>query len=134
MWRWRSISHAFGLSLSAPAQRISMTLVAAWLRRQGDTDEMVVATDSRLSGGIVVESGPKVFVPLRKDCVIAFAGSTFVAYPLMIQLLRYSEDYARAASRALDLCEFAGHAARLCSDILRRVVRQSSPIPAGIHF
>ncbi len=63
-----------------------MTLVAIWPRQQASTAELVVASDSRLTGGVTFESGPKLFPLPRGDSVIAFAGDTWFTYPLIIQL------------------------------------------------
>lgn len=109
-----------------------MTLVAAWLRAVRDTEELVVAADSRLSGGLQFDTGPKLFAPIRGDCVLAFAGATYLAYPLMLQILHFTSHYDRARTRAMDLEDFAGHCERLCSELLREAVRISAPIPAGI--
>ena len=111
-----------------------MTLVAVWQRFVGDQPELVVASDSRLTGGLKFDSGPKLFLPPRNDCVLAFAGDTYLAYPLMAQIINWTNEYDQARSRAMDLAEFAGHCARLCSGILRRAVAASKPIPSGIDL
>ena len=36
-----------------------MTLVAAWVRSVGDTRELMLATDSRLTGGHTWDVGPE---------------------------------------------------------------------------
>ncbi len=111
-----------------------MTLVAIWPRQQASTAELVVASDSRLTGGVTFESGPKLFPLPRGDSVIAFAGDTWFAYPLIIQLLRYVDDFDRANSRAQDICDMVGHCERVCSALLRELVSLSSPIPEGIDI
>jgi len=43
-----------------------------------------------------VDHGQKIFPLARGDSVLAFAGETFFAYPLILQTLRYIDDYDRA--------------------------------------
>ena len=111
-----------------------MTLVAVWPLQQGTTTELVVASDSRLTGGFTFESGPKLFPLCRGDAVLAFAGDTAFAYPLIVQLMRYVEDFDRAHSRAQDICDLAGHCERICTGLIREVIRASHPIPDGIDL
>src|SRR5262245_22661164 len=99
-----------------------MTLIVAWHRE--DAGELIVASDSRLSGVLTFESGPKLFALARGDAVLAFAGATYLAYPLIMQITRWAVDHDRANSRAMDLPAFAGHCERLCSDLLQDTVRR----------
>jgi hypothetical protein len=98
-----------------------MTIVAAWERRVSKTTELVIASDSMLSGGMRWDCGPKLFPLHRGDAVIAFAGATQFAYPIVMQLLNWSEDYERAKSRAQDLTDMKGHMERACQAMLERV-------------
>ncbi len=59
------------------------------------------------------DHGQKIFPLPRGDSVLAFAGDTFYAYPLILQTLRYVEDYDRAESRALPLEDMKGHLERV---------------------
>lgn len=64
-----------------------MTLCIAWIRQEKDTQELVFATDSCLTGGGEVwKHGVKLFELPRKDCLLCFAGETFKAYPLILNL------------------------------------------------
>lgn len=64
-----------------------MTLCLAWIRQVEDTEELVFATDSCLSGGERWHSGVKLFELPRKDCLICFAGETTRTYPLILNLI-----------------------------------------------
>ncbi len=63
-----------------------MTLCAAWIRigNADEGQELVFATDSRLSGGEAWDYGVKLFDLGRSDCLLCFAGDTERAYPLIL--------------------------------------------------
>lgn len=64
-----------------------MTVVSAWVRKtlQG-AEEIVVVSDSRLSGGGSLDCSPKIIQLPRSDAVMAYAGDTFFAYPIIHQI------------------------------------------------
>lgn len=64
-----------------------MTLVTAYIRQANDTEELVFATDSCLTGGEKWKHGIKLFELPRKDCLLCFAGDTMRAYPLVLNLV-----------------------------------------------
>ncbi len=64
-----------------------MTLCVSWIRKVNDKEELIFATDSCLSGGERWHSGVKLFELPRKDCLICFAGATYRAYPLILNLI-----------------------------------------------
>lgn len=89
-----------------------MTLCTAWIRQVGDTEELIFATDSCLTGGEKWKHGIKLFELPRKDCLLCFAGSTLRAYPLVlntissIQFDKYLQSTAASLDEVLDfLCE-----------------------------
>ena len=64
-----------------------MTLVAAWLRRNSTLRELVIASDSRISGGESWDACPKI-VPLpRPATVIAMSGNATGAYSFLLQAI-----------------------------------------------
>ena len=63
-----------------------MTLVASWVRVTPGGEELVIASDSRLTGGLALDHAPKIFRLERQDAVIAYCGPTVVAYPILLQL------------------------------------------------
>lgn len=104
-----------------------MTLGIAWVRTLGRTDELVVASDSRLSGGQYWDSNPKIMLLPRSDCVMSFAGSTNDAYPLMLQAYNAISMYPRGANRVLDVMHLKGHLVR----VLNYSRQFISNLPAG---
>jgi hypothetical protein len=90
-----------------------MTLGIAWVRVVGGTRELVVSSDSRLSGGQSWDGNPKIILLPRSDAVISFAGSTNDAYPLMIQAVNAINMYPPAQDRTMDIADLKGHLVRV---------------------
>ena len=90
-----------------------MTLGMAWVRNLGSVRELIVASDSRLSGGKYWDSNPKIILLPRSDAVISFAGDTYDAYPLMLQVYNAILMHGPAQDRAMDLPELKGHLIRV---------------------
>jgi hypothetical protein len=80
-----------------------MTLTMAWTRMVGTHEELVFASDSRLSGGSDWNCCPKLMLLPRGDSLIAFAGSTLDAYPLMLQFRNWVETDPGARTRFRDI-------------------------------
>ncbi|RNI34019.1 hypothetical protein EFY79_17055 [Hanamia caeni] len=86
-----------------------MTLCTAYIRQANDTEELVFATDSCLTGGEKWKHGIKLFELPRKDCLLCFAGSTIRAYPLVLNLVSsiYLDNYLQSPSATLaEVLEF----------------------------
>lgn len=86
-----------------------MTLCIAWIRQDGDKKELVMATDSRLTGGESWDSGVKLFELPRQDCLLCFAGSTARAYPLIlntISSLKFDKGLASPHTDIHDVLEY----------------------------
>lgn len=80
-----------------------MTLTMAWTRTVGQQNELVFASDSRLSGGSDWDCCPKLMQLPRGDSLFAFAGATIDAYPLMLQFRNWIENHPRARDRSIDI-------------------------------
>nr|WP_152332257.1 hypothetical protein [Micromonospora purpureochromogenes] len=95
-----------------------MTLVFSWVRNSSpDVREMVMASDSRLSGGGARwDCCPKILSLPRSDAVLAFAGITDIAYPAMLQVQRAVEASPAVTSRRYDITQLA--------DIVENVLNQ----------
>ena len=63
-----------------------MTLGIAWERIIGGIRELLIISDSRLSGGQAWDSNPKIITLPRSDSILSFAGYTNDAYPLICLL------------------------------------------------
>lgn len=90
-----------------------MTLGMAWIRDLGRSKELVVISDSRLSGGRWWDAGPKIMILPRTDAVLSFAGDTADAYPLMLHISDAIRSFAKSADRSLDLADAKGHLIRV---------------------
>ena len=115
-----------------------MTLGIAWIRSTGSVQELVVASDSRLSGGQFWDSSPKIMMLPRSDCVISFAGNTNDAYPLMLQAYNAIAMFADATNRRSDITFLKGHLIRVFNDSRRFITRlprgQTCPDPPEAIF
>ncbi|MDB5681333.1 MAG: hypothetical protein JWO16_1138 [Sphingomonas bacterium] len=94
-----------------------MTLGMAWVRDLGRTKELIVISDSRLSGGRFWDAGPKIMLLPRSDAVLSFAGDTSDAYPLMLQIGNAISAYPMSVDRSLDLPEAKGHLIRVVNRV-----------------
>ena len=61
-----------------------MTLVAAWLRQNSNLRELVIASDSRLSGGESWDVCPKVVALPRPATIMAMSGDATEAYSFLL--------------------------------------------------
>jgi hypothetical protein len=82
-----------------------MTLVATWTRTTKTGRELWMLSDSRLSGSKLWDYGPKIFGIGRSDAVIAFAGDTAWAYPLIAQITSYVESFINLRERVVDFAD-----------------------------
>ena len=94
-----------------------MTLCLTWIRTIGDTRELVMATDSRLSGACVWDCGPKIIPMPRSDFAMCFAGDTQYAYPLILQIVSAISQHTKSRSRAMDLYDLKGHTLRVFNSL-----------------
>ena len=95
-----------------------MTSVVAWQREVGALSELVIASDSRLGGGEDWDACAKIFDIGRDDAVLAFAGDTWRALPLVLQAVATTRSYRGSSLRTLDLPKFAGHIERVLNAVL----------------
>lgn len=86
-----------------------MTLSIAWVRQIKDCEELWIASDSRLAGGMRWDECPKIILLPRSDAAIAFAGDTSYAYPLMLQLSYAIASHTRSSDGAMDIHDLKGH-------------------------
>jgi hypothetical protein len=101
-----------------------MTLCVAWIRQANDTEELVFATDSTLTGGEKWDQGIKLFEMPRKDCLLSFAGSTLRAYPLILNLVSSITVEKHLDSPSTHIEEVLKHIAELFTDLIRKIVSE----------
>jgi hypothetical protein len=117
-----------------------MTMCLAWVRSVGQTEEMVIAADSRVRAGYAWDAAPKIFRLSRGDSALCFAGDTADAYPLMLQIAAALDDFPKARSRAMDLRDVKGHLVRVFNHMrdhihdLPRGKREPDPPEATFVF
>lgn len=64
-----------------------MTLVAAWVRRNSNLHELVLASDSRISGGESWDACPKIISLPRPATIIAMSGDAVEAYVFLLHAI-----------------------------------------------
>lgn len=104
-----------------------MTLAMAWIRTVGTHQELVFASDSRLSGGSDWDCCPKLMRLPRGDCLLAFAGSTYDAYPLMLQFRNWVEMTPGVLDRSRDINEMKKRMRIMFNDMRKFI----SDLPRG---
>ena len=80
-----------------------MTIAIAWVRRNKDAIELLVASDSRLRSRGALNQAQKIFRLERGDCCLAFSGDAQIAYPIFMQVGSAINNYVRTRSRATDV-------------------------------
>lgn len=99
-----------------------MTVAISWVRKlAGQCEELLFCSDSRLSGGARIDCVPKIFSFPRADSAICFAGDTYYAYPLMIQLSHAIEAYFPARTRGMDIHDLKGHVLKVFNYMINSV-------------
>lgn len=98
-----------------------MTLVASWVRRTPSGSELVVASDSRLSGGITLDYAPKIFRLERNDAVLAYCGTTLVAYPLILQIKAGIDGYEDTRNRIIDIVQLKSHIEKTIEELRKSI-------------
>lgn len=115
-----------------------MTLSMAWICTAGVNEELVFVSDSRLSWGADWDCCPKLLLLPRGDSLIGFAGSTFDAYPLMLQFRNWIETHPGALNRSLDINELKKRMRLLFNDMRLFIADlphgQSNPDPADCEL
>jgi hypothetical protein len=107
--------------------RKKMTIAIAWVRKHRSIEELVVASDSRLSFGCRWDCCPKILALPRGDAVMCFAGNTMYAYPVMLQAIAAVSQHPRLLSRGMNLDDLKGHLLR----VLNSMVSLIHDLPTG---
>lgn len=102
-----------------------MTLAVSWVREVNGCQELLVASDSRLGGGMRWDQCPKIITLPRSDCFLCFAGDKDYAAPIMLQIYMAVQSYERLRTRAMDLHDFKGHLLNVINS-LQKAIHYSS--------
>lgn len=95
-----------------------MTIALAWVRRNKDTKDLLVATDSRLRCRGPIHQTQKILRLQRGDCCLAFSGDAQVAYPLFIQVASSINAFIKTRTRAQDVTDMAPHILALLNNLV----------------
>jgi hypothetical protein len=108
-----------------------MTIAVAWTRTVANTHELLVASDSRLSGGGgYIDICQKVFPLGRGDVAIAFCGTTSRAYPVVHQIINFVNNSPKAMSRGQDITDLKGAIISVVNNF-RDSYQQSDTVDVG---
>jgi hypothetical protein len=103
-----------------------MTLCAAWVRQINNTEELIFATDSTLTGGEKWDHGIKLFELPRKDCLLCFAGDTARAYPLILNLVSSLKFNKGLENPETSISEILNYLSDLFTSLIKTIVREES--------
>lgn len=91
-----------------------MTITIAWVRQVRNYQELIFASDSRLSGDSnYFDCCPKILTLGRHHCAIAFGGATNQAFPLMLQLANTMNSHDPLKIGAVDVTTTRTHALKV---------------------
>lgn len=101
-----------------------MTLCVAYIRQVNESEELLFATDSCLTGGEKWKHGIKLFRIPKRDCLLCFAGSTARAYPLVLNLVSsiHLDKYLQSPEASLqDVLEYLSG---LFTDLITKIISE----------
>ena len=98
-----------------------MTLCVSWVRRIGQTKELMFAADSMLNGGGDFMEAPKIFPLTRGDCAIACAGDTAYSFPIVSHIYHSINLNVKSKTRALDFTDLVHYFEELMNSCLASV-------------
>lgn len=104
-----------------------MTIAAAWVRKVHECEELIFISDSRLCGGHRWDECPKLTTLPGDSCVLAFAGDTVYAYPVMMQIRQAMSGYRRIETRAMDITDINGHVMKHANHLINSVYDLADP-------
>jgi hypothetical protein len=109
-------------------RKTRLTISMAWVRQQRDHEELIFASDSRLSGdGRLFDSCPKILSLPRNDCAISFTGYTGDAFPMMLQLSLAIDAYNPAKRGELKLSALKEHALKVFDRMGETIISSVKP-------
>lgn len=106
-----------------------MTLTVAWERTLPTGPELVFASDSRLRSEGAWDAGPKIFRLPRSDALLAFAGETIWAYPIVLQIIATIDANESSRRRYFGLAAARG----LIMRSIEAMMQSGEPLAARIN-
>ncbi|MGV7095695.1 hypothetical protein [Desulfovibrio sp. QI0434] len=104
-----------------------MTVAVAWVKQCGSSKQLLIASDSRICGGLRWDQCPKIITLPRSDCAICFAGQTEYAYPMMMQIFFAMGSHAPIVDRAMDICDVNGYALKHVNQLYSAIYDVADP-------
>lgn len=104
-----------------------MTIAASWVRKVNNCEELVFISDSRLCGGHRWDECPKLTTLPGNNCVLAFAGDTSYAYPMMMQIRQAMSGYRRIETRSMDITDINGHVLNHANHLMSTIYDLADP-------
>lgn len=104
-----------------------MTLIACWVRRNKAVRELVIAADSRVSGGESWDSCPKIIALPRPSTVMAMSGETGDSHPFVIHAINTCQLLDGHVVGRTDIKYFANQLTRVYQDNRKHV----TDLPVG---
>lgn len=99
-----------------------MTIGAAWIYGNNQSQQLWFATDSRLSGDENIwDDCPKIMPLPRRDAIAAFSGCTAQAYPLLLQLSNAIGSYRAAADGGMEFLHVLTHLQNVVNSMMSHV-------------
>src|SRR5690349_21535580 len=103
-----------------------MTLCIAWIREAAGSEELIFATDSALTGGEKWNHGVKLFELPRRDCLLCFAGETYRAYPLILNLISTIKHNDHLQNPTLDIQDVLYGIVELFTELVTSIFEKPS--------
>ena len=104
-----------------------MTIAASWVRKVNNCEELIFISDSRLCGGHRWDECPKLTMLPGQNCVLAFAGDTDYAYPMMMQIRQAMSGYRRIETRSMDVTDINGHILNHANHLMNTIYDLADP-------
>lgn len=98
-----------------------MTISISWQRRLKNTDEIIFASDSRLSAGYRWDCAQKIFPIMGPNFCISFAGCADFAYPCLSQFQLHVRNYKKFNDGSSSIFDIFSGFLGICNQLLEIV-------------
>ena len=96
-----------------------MTITIGWVRRNKDTCELLIASDSRLRSRGSIDESQKIVLLQRGDCCLGFCGDTQIAFPLFFQIASAFNNFLGTRTRAKDITDVTDYIAAIANNFVK---------------
>jgi len=95
-----------------------VTITLAWVRHNKETQELLIASDSRLRSRGAIDQAQKIFRLDRGDCCLGFCGDAQVAYPLFVQVGSALNNFIKTRTRAADVTDVVNNIEAVLNNLI----------------